>query len=160
MRTEIKEIIDQLNQVYSGDPWYGDGFVEKLSKIDWRIVNKMPTPNSPSVARLVKHILNWRVFLIQKLNGNVDFDIITDAPNDWTDIIIETEKDWTRLLEEMSNVHNETIELLTQNTKSKLQEKVTRRSYNFEFLLKGIVQHDIYHIGQIGLIAKQVSVVE
>ncbi len=35
-----------------------------------------------------------------------------------------------------------------------LEDPVPGRNHNFRFLIEGMIQHDIYHLGQIGLMAK------
>jgi len=35
-----------------------------------------------------------------------------------------------------------------------LSENVEFRKYNFQVLLNGLIQHDIYHIGQIAYVKK------
>jgi len=46
------------------------------------------------------------------------------------------------------------VEVLQQQQDSLLIERVPERDYNFRKLLYGIVQHDIYHLGQIAYITK------
>jgi len=157
MQKELERITASLNQVYRGAPWYGHGFVEKMETLDWRIVNITPTAHKTSVARLVKHVINWRIFLIEKLKGNAEFNIETDAPNDWTDINIESEEAWKALLQELDDTQEELIRLLDAETDDLLDRPVLGRSYNFSFLIEGIGLHDVYHLGQIGLIASQIK---
>jgi hypothetical protein len=40
-----------------------------------------------------------------------------------------------------------------------LEEKVDYRNYNFRFLLNGLVQHDIYHLGQIAYVGKMLAAI-
>jgi uncharacterized damage-inducible protein DinB len=38
-----------------------------------------------------------------------------------------------------------------------LSGKVDHRNYNFRFLLNGLIQHNIYHAGQIAILHKMLS---
>ena len=53
--------------------------------------------------------------------------------------------------------HDLIIELLGTKDDKFLSGKVDYREYNFKFLLHGIIQHDIYHIGQIAYLKKLLS---
>ncbi len=46
------------------------------------------------------------------------------------------------------------IKELKTKEDSSLKEKVDYRSYNFQFLLNGLIEHTIYHLGQIAYIHK------
>lgn len=157
MQNEIQRLVNALTETYSGEPWYGEGFLEKLDSINWKLVSISPVENSTTIARLVKHIINWRIFLIEKLQGNAGFDIKIDAPNDWTDIVVESESDWEQLLVEMVESQNAIIRLLKEKTDEILDTQVEGRTYSYRFLIEGIIQHDVYHLGQIGLIASQLK---
>jgi len=46
------------------------------------------------------------------------------------------------------------IRLLEAPSEKLLDEKVDYRDYNFRHLLNGLVQHNIYHLGQIAYVKK------
>ena len=50
--------------------------------------------------------------------------------------------------------HQHIIALLQTKDDEFLKEIVDYRKYNFRFLLNGLIQHNIYHIGQIAYIKK------
>ena len=59
-----------------------------------------------------------------------------------------------QLKKRLQNIHEELMEKLKNMEDSMLLEGVPGRSYNFFFLLTGIVNHSLYHLGQIKLLAK------
>ena len=71
MQTEIESLINQFEVVFSGKPWYGDGAIEKLEKLDSKIVAIAPLDNLHSVIQLVQHMTAWKTYLIEKMKGNV-----------------------------------------------------------------------------------------
>jgi len=54
----------------------------------------------------------------------------------------------------------ELIGLLDAKTDDFLQTQTPGHTYDFQFLIEGIVQHDIYHQGQIGVVAKQARIIQ
>lgn len=78
--------------------------------------------------------------------------------SDWTKININTVSDWIELLNKLISTQNKIIELLEeQMINNSLEYKVSGKDYSFEYLLNGIIQHDIYHSGQIGLLHSQLK---
>lgn len=61
---------------------------------------------------------------------------------------------WEKGLKEFDSVYKKIIKELKTKEDSFLDEKVDYRSYNFQFLLNGLVEHTIYHLGQIAFIHK------
>jgi len=57
-------------------------------------------------------------------------------------------------LNRLQETQNELINLLEKQQESLLEKSVSERTYNFRKLLQGLIQHDIYHLGQIAYIKK------
>jgi hypothetical protein len=57
----------------------------------------------------------------------------------------------------LRNTHAELIKTVAAFPDSRLQERVPGKKqdyYNFYYLFSGIVQHELYHAGQIALLKK------
>ena len=61
---------------------------------------------------------------------------------------------WEEGLSQFIATNQHIIALLKQKDDSFLKEIVDYRKYNFRFLLRGLIQHHIYHAGQIAYIVK------
>lgn len=61
---------------------------------------------------------------------------------------------WKKGLTEFKAIHKEIIELLNEKDDAFLKEIVDYRKYNFRCLLNGLIQHNIYHIGQVAYVKK------
>ncbi len=151
MATEFEHIIHNLKECFNGKPWYGISMMEKLDSIPWEIVNDQKY-GAKSIAVLVQHIINWRIFLLKKLEGDLGYDLKIDSPEDWTAIHIHTEKEWDGLKDRLVETQNELLEKLSDLPETILQEQVPGKKYNFLPILTSISQHDIYHLGQIAML--------
>lgn len=156
-KNNIDRLTDTLNKVFNGAPWYGISVAKKLRHIDWEVVNIMPNGYSKSIATVVKHMVNWRVFALNKLRGDIDFDIEIDSAQDWPRITITSEVEWQELKSELWKTQEGLITALANSDRGFLKKLVPGRAYDFEYLIEGIVQHDIYHLGQIGTIYAMVK---
>lgn len=158
MRSSNFKLINSLIETFNGDPWYGDSVMKKLKEIDFKIVNETSAHSSNTIAMIVQHLINWRTFAIEKLKGNSEFDILLNSKEDWAEIIISNEIEWNELLLKLEETQNEIIKILTiMDDDEFLKTQTPGRNYNFEYLINGIIQHDIYHLGQIGIITAKVK---
>ena len=82
MKTEITKLIHKLNSGLKGTPWFGEALFDKLENIDYKLANTTPTGLPYSVARLVKHMINWRRFAIDKIEGKNQFYIELNSADD------------------------------------------------------------------------------
>ncbi len=148
---KIKTIVHDLKECFDGRPWYGDSLMGKLDSLDWKHVNERRY-GTKSIAVLVRHILNWRVFVLKKLEGDLDYDLIIDGPNDWTEVNITTNEEWEGLKSELKRTQEAILHILSNRSDDLLEEKVPGKKYTFGNVLPSIAQHDIYHLGQIAML--------
>lgn len=149
--TEIQRIIHLFENTFTGNAWHGPAVMEVLSDLTVEeTLNKIG--NSHTIAELVEHMITWRQFVVKKLEGDALYDV-TEAEN-FRSVSTITEKDWKATLERLQLSQDTLLSLLKSITDEKLNEIVGKRDYNYYTLLHGIIQHDIYHLGQIVLMRK------
>ncbi|WP_282159626.1 DinB family protein [Ulvibacterium marinum] len=148
---KIATIVHDLEECFDGRPWYGDSLMGKLDSLDWQYVNERRY-GKKSIAVLVQHILNWRVFVLKKLEGDLDYDLIIDGPNDWTEVNITTKEEWEGLKSELKQTQEDILGILSNSSDDLLEKKVPGKKYTFGNVLPSIAQHDIYHLGQIAML--------
>lgn len=151
MASELEHIIYNLKDCFDGKPWYGISMMEKLDTIPWEIVNEEKYAKK-SIAVLVQHIINWRIFLLKKLDGDEVYDLKIDSVEDWTDIRINNQQDWDKLKLQLRETQSSLLEKLANATEALLEKQVPGKKYTFLPILTSISQHDIYHLGQIAML--------
>lgn len=151
MRHQLAQIILNLKECFDGTPWYGDSVMKKIDVIDWRITNNA-LYGSKSIAVLVQHMINWRIFVIKKLKGDSTYDILIDGPTDWTQIQIGSLQEWESLKTTLRQTQQDILNLLAEDSDELLQKKVPGKEYTFGPILTSVAQHDIYHLGQIAML--------
>lgn len=149
MKTELSRLIGKFKSVYNGSPWYGDSLLQKLENVDAAKAFAVPAGGLHSVAQLVAHLLTWRRVLTERLKGKA-FKPDINSDEDWPPNAALEAKGWGALLAELAANQAELLDLLSAQTDDLLAEPFDE-NYNFRFLIEGIIQHDVYHIGQIGL---------
>ena len=116
MHREIESLIAQFEDVFSGNPWYGDGVIEKLEKMDVKTVAIAPMGKLHSVIQLVRHMTAWKRYLIEKMSGNNTYKIIADSETEWPSQI--SSEAWGAVVKELKDVHTLLIHDLSQKTVS------------------------------------------
>lgn len=151
MASELEHIIYNLKECFDGKPWYGISMMEKLNSIPWETVNDEKY-KSKSIAVLVQHIFNWRIFLLKKLDGDANYDLKIDSTEDWTETYIDDENQWEALKAKLVESQRNLLEKLSSATPELLNRQVPGKRYTFLPILTSISQHDIYHLGQIAML--------
>lgn len=156
MKKELQSIISNLENTLDGTPWYGRPVYGILREIDPSIVYKKPSPNSHSLAELLYHMLTWAEFTLKRIEKDNSQDLAVFEKLDWRQIDPAVH-DWDEGLAALIATHQQIIALLQTKDEFFLSETVDYRQYNFRFLLNGLIQHNIYHLGQIAYAVKLLS---
>ena len=156
MNKELQSIIRNLENTLDGTPWYGRPVYAILREIDTAIAYKKPSANSHSLAELLYHMLTWAEFTLKRLERDHSQDLAAFEKLDWRPIDPAVH-DWDEGLAALIATHQQIIALLQTKDEFFLSETVDYRQYNFRFLLNGLIQHNIYHIGQIAYAVKLLS---
>jgi uncharacterized damage-inducible protein DinB len=148
----IIDLIDQVDNLFSGSPWFGPSWMETLERIPSDAVN-FSLEKGASIAGLLGHVVAWRRYVAQKLQGEDEFDLLpgTDWPTEPVD-----ERGWQELVRQMVDLQQEIMEGLSDLPSTTLDEQVPGRSYSWAFMIQGVIDHDVYHLGQVNLLLKQV----
>ena len=147
---EVQSIITNLEQVLTGEPWYGEAVMPMLLKIHPAVVYINPE-NSHAAIEILYHMITWAEFNLNRLQKKQDYDPQTAEEMDWRmiDPKIHT---WEKGLGEFEQLHQQIVAELQTKDDAFLSEKVDHREYNFRFMLNGLIQHNIYHLGQIAFL--------
>ena len=156
MNKETQSIIRNLQNVLTGEPWYGRSIYAILEEINPAIVHKKSNDNSHSLTELLYHMITWAGFTQKQIEGAGKEEIEKIESRDW--IVIDPKiHDWQKGLTELKSIHEKIMDLLQSKEDEWLKEKVSFREFNYRFLLNGLIQHNIYHLGQIAYLRKQLE---
>ena len=156
MKKEIQAIILQLQNVNSGEPWYGRAVYKILDEVDEKNAFIKPNSSEHSLIELLYHMITCAGFTLKRIEKDKINDLAAAEELDWR-MIIPKEHTWKKGLAEFKVTHKKIIDLLKKKEDSFRQEKVDYRKYDFQFLINGLIQHNIYHLGQIAYLNKMLS---
>ena len=155
MKKEIQSLVNHIEETFGGQPWFGRAAFELLDEIDPSIVHIKPGNKEHSLSELLYHMITWMTFTEKRILGEKD-DMKAFEKLDWREMDASAQN-WTDGLGELKRIKDRIISLLKEKEDSFLDEKVDFREYNFRFLITGMIEHSIYHLGQIAYVKKLLS---
>jgi uncharacterized damage-inducible protein DinB len=146
---ETKRIADQLRRSQQGTAWHGPAVGELLNGVDAALADRRPLPGAHNIWELVLHITAWQAATLRAVRGDKMPQL--DGQADWP-VTGRTEQDWRNAVERLDRVSKELVASLENFPDERLSDTVPGRDYSFYFLLHGVVQHNIYHAGQMAIL--------
>jgi uncharacterized damage-inducible protein DinB len=150
--TELERISDQLQRAYKGPAFHGPCVKDALVGITAEIASHRPMASAHSIWELVHHIGAWADIPRRRILGE-SFEITNDL--NFPPVKETTEAAWKRTLEALDESQRKLIEVVGELPVSRLDEPVMRDGPTLYVLLHGVVQHHVYHAGQIVLLHKE-----
>jgi uncharacterized damage-inducible protein DinB len=152
--SETARLADQIRRAFEGEAWHGDSLLELLKGVNAATAAAKPIKNAHSIWELILHVAAWDDIVRQRIGGKALMP--TDEQN-FPPVKDSSEAAWRKALEDTKRTHNELVKAVAAFPDSRLQEQVPGKAqnyYNFFYMFSGIVQHELYHAGQIALLKK------
>jgi uncharacterized damage-inducible protein DinB len=152
--SETDRLADQIRRAFEGEAWHGDSLLEILAGVNAKTAAARPIPNAHTIWELLLHIQVWDDASIRRAGGTA---VQPTGEKDFPPVRDTREAAWQQTLASVKKTHEELVRTVAAFPDSRLQERVPGKSqdyYNFYYLFSGIVQHELYHAGQIALLKK------
>jgi uncharacterized damage-inducible protein DinB len=156
MTTECARIADQLHRAFEGQAWHGPSLKELLADVRPEQAAARPITTGHSIWELVSHVEVWTEAAFQSIDG-VPMPKIVGTVEDWPPTPEPTAEAWSAAQQRLFATGAALARAIEKFSDSRLGETVPGRKYDFYFLFHGIVQHSLYHAGQIALVKKSMS---
>jgi len=149
--TEIERIADQLKRSHEGVAWHGPSLRELLQGVTAEQAARK-TGEAHSIWELVLHIAAWELAGARMVRGEVVEDLTPDQ--DWPAVGEPSDLRWSETIDKLESAHSELAEAIRQCAPERLSETAPGKKYSIYVLLHGVVQHNLYHAGQIAILRK------
>jgi uncharacterized damage-inducible protein DinB len=152
--SEIERIVDQLKRAFEGEAWHGPSVVETIEGITPRQAAARPFEGTHSIWELVLHIAAWEHAIVRRLNGDrAQFP----TEEDWPPVTATDDEAWEQTKLKLKQGHHELRSAIAGLDESRLDHPIIEGMSSVYVQLHGIIQHDLYHAGQIALLKKAIS---
>ena len=143
---ETQRIADSYHAVTIKGAWYGPSLAELVAEISPELATTPPTPGAHTISALLQHLLLWN----ERVRNTSDSNPMPrwQAEKEWAEPPIP----WNELVARWNQSRDLLEDKIRNFPVQDLTKQVPGRSYPYETLLPGIVQHAIYHSAQIAMV--------
>jgi hypothetical protein len=152
MRAECLRIADQFRRAFNGDPWHGSPLRDLLTGITPEQARARPLPAAHNIWELVLHIEIYVRVALDATQG-IAMPRLFGTEQDWP-ALPENTAEWATAIDRLFQSAEQLAQAIEVFDDSRLEDIAPGRQYDFYYLLHGIVQHSLYHGGQIALLKK------
>ncbi|MBO9634873.1 MAG: DinB family protein [Chitinophagaceae bacterium] len=149
----IKRFVKHQLDIISEEPWFGDGFRSKIDQLSNEEAFIKPLPSLHSVAELLSHCTEWKKEGINQLKGNLPV-LNMESPDNWKTIETLKKMGWEKIREDFYDAVKKLVSILKTKDDDFLEELTADKRYTYQYLLEGLLDHDVYHMGQIAITIK------
>ena len=142
----IERLLDQLNRGFGGEAWHGPALRELLEDVTEEEAKAHPVAGIHSILELVAHVTATMDLVSTRLAGTAR-ELTTEE--DWSDV---TRTSWAAALEELDHAESRVCDAVARLTPEDLDRTVVGRNYSVYVMVHGVVQHNLYHAGQIAIL--------
>ena len=144
-------IAEQLRRAFAGNAWHGPALLELLEGVDAATAAAKSIPDAHSIWELVLHIAVWDEAALRRLDGEKWQP--TGLAN-FPPVSKPSKAAWRKAIAETKRTHALLVKTVAALPESRLRDRVPGKRYDFYFMLHGVVQHELYHAGQIAMLKK------
>ncbi len=132
--------------------WHGPALVDLIGDVTAELAAARPVPGAQSIWELVLHLITWTDIVRERLHSR---DPVEATPEqDWPKVRETSADDWRDAVEQLKEAKRLLAEDVRALSDAKIEERVPGRDYGLGVMLRGVVEHDTYHGGQIAVIKK------
>ena len=149
--TEVERILEQFDRVMEGNAWHGYPILQILDSISAKSAAHRPIAEAHTIWEIVLHMTFWDDVATRRLAGEhagLDEALNFPAPPK------PTEHNWQKTREEFRASNQKLREALAKLDPAHLDELSAGGKRTFYNEAHGVLQHDVYHAGQIALLKK------
>jgi uncharacterized damage-inducible protein DinB len=155
---ETERIAEEMGRMYEGDAWYGPQLKGLLADVTAAEAAARPLRGAHSIWEITLHIAAWLGAIRTRL---VTRRAELPAEGDWPEIGTASEDSWTNVRDLLEERHRGLLHDLDAMDDARLDDRIGRlrdtptgAGVSIYTTLHGIIDHNIYHAGQIAILKK------
>jgi hypothetical protein len=157
MNSECLRIATQLRNAFTGDPWHGSPLRDLLSGVTAEQAQARPLPSAHGIWELVLHVDIYVRIALEATEG-VPMPKLYRTEEDWPAVGDSSPMAWAGATDGLFQNSERLAQAIEGFADVRLPDTVPGRQYDFYYLFHGIVQHSLYHAGQIAMLTRVFAV--
>jgi uncharacterized damage-inducible protein DinB len=135
--------------------WHGPALTDLIGDITAEQATARPVRGVHTIWELVLHIISWNEIVRERIHSATPVD--ASAERDWPKVTDTSADAWRDTVERLKEANRLLAEEARVLTDERLDSRVPGRDYNVADMLRGVVEHDTYHGGQIAVLKKALA---
>ncbi len=161
--TTSEKLSSELQKILSGDPWYGNAVYPIVEQVSFEAAYEKPEHAAHNIAEIVLHMIAWTEEVMDRMNG-----LTAGMPSsgDWPPTGAPDEQKWQNYVNDLKLVNVNLTGLIGNFPDEQWNELINDErnrelgsGVNYEELVNGLIQHHIYHSGQIALLRRITQII-
>lgn len=152
MAKEMVYIADLIKRTVTGPTWHGPALDQVLNGVDAMKAAEHPVAGAHSIWELVLHVAAWAEIVRDRLRGERMADPPTEE--DWPPVGATTDAAWAGAVARLRDAYRGLAHDVRHLDDALLHDKVAGLDYSRWVMLHGVVEHGLYHAGQMALLKK------
>ena len=149
--SEVHRIVKELHRTFRGRAFHGPAIEETLEGVSAKTAATKTPGGAHTIWQIVLHVTYWQDTLRRWLQGD------TRRPadgEDWPGVHDNSEAAWQQALADLRRSNEQLRDEVMVLDETRLDEPLFEGMSKTYVALHGILQHNIYHAGQISLLKK------
>jgi uncharacterized damage-inducible protein DinB len=159
--TLSEQLKQELEKVLSGDAWYGPNVYTIIDQVSFEAAYEKPAGSVHNIAGIVLHMVSWTEEVMDRMNG-----LTAQLPSsgDWPDPGTPNEEKWQNYVNDLKLVNVNLLGIIqafpVEQWSDPIKDERDRElgtGISFEELVRGLIQHHVYHSAQIALLNRIIN---
>ena len=149
---------EQVRAALSGPAWHGASLEENLNGLTAEQAAARPVAEGHSIWELVLHLTAWTGEVTRRLGGATPG---APAEGDWPAVGAVSPRAWSEAVARLRSAHEALAAAVRRYPAERWSDRVGGErnaplgtGVSYAEMVQGLLQHDAYHGGQIGLLRK------
>jgi uncharacterized damage-inducible protein DinB len=159
--TTSEKLQRELQNTLSGDPWYGNSVYSIIESVTFEAAFEKLPGAAHNIAEIVLHMLSWTEEMLDRLNGK---EPGLPLSGDWPETGSPDEEKWQNYVNDLKLVNLNLSAAIENFPEERWDEPVSAdrepslgTGVTYEGLVNGLIQHHVYHAGQVAILNKIIN---
>src|ERR1700761_7650872 len=151
-----EQLKQEIETVLWGGAWYGPNIYNILEKVTFEQAFEKPPGSVHNIAGILLHMLSWTEEVMDRMNG---MEAAMPSSGNFPDPGAPDEQKWQRYVIDFKLVNVNLLGVIQTLPDEQWDEPINDNRENkpkvtYHGLIKGFIQHQVYHAGQIALMIR------
>jgi uncharacterized damage-inducible protein DinB len=149
--SESKRISNLYQSIYNGNPWLEVNLTNTLENVTAEQAYRKINPNLNTIWEIVNHLIQWRRNILRRVEGEV---VTAPDHNYFVPVLDPSEAAWEQSLQNLAKSQESWNVFFEDFNDTDLEKIYVNNEHSYYEHIHGIIQHDVYHLGQIVILKK------